>query len=74
MRAVEESQHVYADHAAPVVQRGVGHRPEQHHAGVVDEDVEAAELLLDPADELACLTLVGHVQLERDGPAAVAGR
>jgi hypothetical protein len=38
---------------------GVGalHRPEQHHAGVVDEDVQPAEVLVGVGDERTRLRL-----------------
>ena len=45
-------------------------RAEQHHAGVVDQDVEPTELLGGPAHEATRLLLVGDVGLDRDRPAA----
>ena len=45
---------------------------EQHHAGVVDEDVEAAESVMRAARRTVRLRLVGDVDLDRDRGAALA--
>src|SRR4051794_5297875 len=71
VRAVQKPEDVDLDHRAPLVGRRVDDRAEQHHAGVVDEDVEAAELGVGALDEGARLCLVGDVG--RDGERAAAG-
>ena len=62
MGAVEEPEQVHLDHLPPLVRRRAGHRPKQHHSGVVDEHVEAAELVVRPGDERVRLLLVGDVR------------
>ena len=71
LRAVEEPEQVDVDHLAPLVGFGALDRAEQHHAGVVDEDVEAAHLLGGALDEGAGGRLVADVDLEGVGGAAV---
>ena len=71
LRAVEEAEDVDLDHPAPVLGVRALDRPEQHHARVVHEDVEAAELGLRLPDERVRLLLVGHVELAHQRPAAV---
>jgi small subunit ribosomal protein S12 len=71
MRDVEERVHVERDHPVPLLRRRADHRAEQHHARVVDERVEPAELGDGPLHRVDRLLLVGHVDLERDRPAAV---
>ena len=66
MRAVDEAEDVDVDHRAPVVALLGEQRPEQHHAGVVDEDVEAAQLVLRALDERARLLLLADVRLDRE--------
>ncbi len=44
VRAVEQPGDVDREHPLPLLERGVDGRPEQHHAGVVDEGVEPSEL------------------------------
>ena len=73
MGAVEEPEQVDVDHLPPLLGRRSGHRPEQHQPGVVDEDVEAAELVVGPRDEGVGLLLVGDIGLDRQGGAIVAG-
>ena len=67
MRAVQEAEQVDGDHRAPLVRVGVGHRAEQHHARVVHEDVQAAELVVRALDEGARLLLVRDVHLLDEG-------
>ena len=65
---VQQALEVERDHAIPLLDRGVHDLAEQHHAGVVDDDVESSELLrgaLDGGDRLLAL---GDVDL--DGEAA----
>jgi hypothetical protein len=57
--------------SAPLLGVSACDRPEQHHAGVVDEDVEAAELRVGGADEAPGRLLVGNVDLDRQRAAAV---
>jgi hypothetical protein len=69
VRAVEEPQQVHADHPAPLVRVLVRERAEQHHAGVVDEDVEPAKLMGGGLHEAGGLFLVRHVRLlDERGP------
>ena len=49
--APEEAEQVHLDHLAPLGGVGPGHRAEQHHAGVVHQDVEPAELVVRLLDE-----------------------
>jgi hypothetical protein len=63
VRGVEETEQVHLDHLAPLAGVGIGDRTEQHHARVVHEDVEAAELVVGRLHETACLLLVGDVDL-----------
>ena len=58
VRAVQEAEQVHLDHPAPLARVGADHRAEQHHARVVDEDVEPAQLLLRARDERVRLLLV----------------
>ena len=69
---VEQALEVERDHPVPLLDRRVDDRAEQHHAGVVDDDVEPAELgdgALDGGDRLVA---VGDVGLDRE-PAELAG-
>ena len=45
-------------------------RPEQHHAGVVDEDVRSPELVLNPLGSCEQRVAVGHVRLDRESAIA----
>ena len=54
------------DHPPPVLGVGADDRAQQHHAGVVHEDVEPAEFLPGAADGVAAGGLVGHVEVERE--------
>ena len=74
VRAVQEAEQVHLDHPAPLARVGADHGPEQHHAGVVDEHVEPAQLLLGARDERVRLCLVGDVGLDRERAPAVAVR
>ena len=65
--AVEEAEQVDVDHPPPLLGVGALDRAQQHHAGVVDEDVEAAHLLGGVLDEGARGGLVADVDLERVG-------
>jgi len=46
VRSIEQPEHVDVDHAPPVLRIGAHDGAEQHHAGVVDQDVESAPLRL----------------------------
>jgi len=52
------------------VQRGTDDRAEQHHAGVVDERVQAAHLGDRPLDGVSRLAFVGHVGLDGESSAS----
>ena len=69
--AVEEAEAVDLDHRPPLARVGALERAEQHHAGVVDQAVEAAELGVRGLDEVLRLLLVADVGLDRDRVAAV---
>jgi hypothetical protein len=45
VRAVEKAEDVELDHSLPLRQRSVRRWTEEHHAGIVDECIETAELL-----------------------------
>ena len=70
--AVEEPEQVDVDHRPPLVRVGALDRAQQHHAGVVDQDVEAAHLLGGAVDERAGRGLVADVDLECASRAALA--
>jgi len=72
VRAVEDAEDVRVEHPAPLVRRRVLDRAQQHHASVVDEHVEAAELFVGAAHERIGLGLVADVGL--DGERGSAGR
>jgi hypothetical protein len=59
--------------ATILVDRGVEDRAQQHHAGVVDDDVDAAELARGALDGRLRLLAVGDVGLDRQ-PADVGGQ
>jgi hypothetical protein len=44
VRTVQQAFDIDAQHAVPLIDGRVDDRPEQHHARVVDEDVEPSEL------------------------------
>ena len=69
--AVEEPEAVDLDHPPPLARVGALERAEQHHAGVVDQAVEPAELGVRGLDQRPGLLLVGDVGLDRDRRAAV---
>ena len=71
VRAVEEPEAVDLDHPPPLLRVGALDGAEEHHAGVVDEDVQAPEALGRALDEGAGGGLVGDVDLERLGLAAL---
>ena len=73
MRAVQKTLHVDRDHPVPLLERRVDRRAEQHHAGVVDQRVEAAELGDRPLHQDLGLLLRGHVGLDRERLAATVG-
>jgi hypothetical protein len=53
----------------PLLDRRVEHRAEQHHPGVVHEDVEPTQLLHRALHPGVCLVLVGEVNRKRErGP------
>jgi len=70
-RGVEQALQVDRDHPVPVVGGRVEDRPEQHHAGVVDQDVQSPELGHGSLDGGLGLPWVGDVG--RDGQRGAAG-
>ena len=64
MGDVEDAVDVDVDHPLPVVERLVGRLVEQHHACVVDDRVEPAQLVDGPADRAGRLLAVGDVGLD----------
>lgn len=68
---VHQPEQVHLDHLPEVVGVGVLDAFEQHHARVVDEDVEASERLVGPVDRFGDLLLVGHVRRDDERLAAV---
>jgi hypothetical protein len=69
---VEQPLEVELDHSIPLLDGGVDDRAEQHHAGVVDHDVEPTELLDGALDSGLRLLAIGDVGL--DGQATDLGR
>ena len=63
---VQQALEVERDHPVPLLDRGVDDRAEQHHAGVVDDDVEPAELARGALDGGDGLVPVGDVGLDRE--------
>ena len=72
MGGVDQALEVEVDHPVPLLGGGVLDRPQQHLAGVVDEDVEAAELVDGALDRGDRLLLVGDVGLDRQRGVTVA--
>jgi hypothetical protein len=68
---VHHAPEVDVDGVAKVGQRHVGERARLHDAGVVDEDVDAPEVLLDLFDEVGHRSGVAHVDRAGDDRAAV---
>jgi hypothetical protein len=66
----DRAQQVGLDHPAVVVGELSGERAEQHHAGVVDQDVGAAEIVLDALGGGHDRAAVGDVSPDRDGAVA----
>jgi hypothetical protein len=62
---VEQPLEVELDHPVPLLDGGVDDRAEQHHARVVDHDVEPAELSGRPLDGGHRLLAVGDIGLDR---------
>jgi hypothetical protein len=58
---VEEAHYVHVEHLAPLLGEAFADVREEHHAGVVDEDVYASELLFGLVDQAVRLALVGDV-------------
>ena len=67
---VEEAFDVEVDHPLPLLDRRLERRAEQHHAGVVDDGVEAAELGDGALDQGLGGGAVGDVGLDRERLAA----
>jgi hypothetical protein len=63
----DRAEQVHLDHAPVVLALLRGERPEQHDAGVVDQDVDAAEFLPDAAGGRDQRVAVRHVSLDRQG-------
>jgi hypothetical protein len=61
------------DHPPPLLRGGVLDRPEQHHAGVVDEHVKPPELGVGALDEGPRLVLLADVRGDRDRPPTLFG-
>ena len=62
------------DRAVPVVERGVGNRLRFEDAGVVHEDIDAAVLFDDAADDAGPVAFAGHVVVQvGDGIAELLG-
>ena len=59
---------VHLEHPVPLLDRRVDDRAEQHHPGVVDHDVEPAELVDGSCDRGGGLVAVGDVSLDRHDP------
>ena len=72
VRDVQEPLDVEVDHPLPLLDGRVLDRPQQHDAGVVDHDVEAAELVDRALDRGDGLLALGHVGLDHERPAAGA--
>jgi hypothetical protein len=70
-RRREVALEVDADHAVPLVLGHVHEHPVAGDAGVVDEDVEAAELVDRLPDHRLRLAEVGDVRAVRDGLTAL---
>jgi hypothetical protein len=64
---VEHAPHVDVHHLLPLADRGVERRAEQHHPGVVDQDVEPAKLGGRAFDGRGGLLRAGHVRLDDEG-------
>ena len=71
MRAVQDAHHVHVDHPPPFLGGRALDRPEQHHAGVVDERVQAPEALVGARDERVGLVLLTDVGGDGERLAAV---
>src|SRR5262245_31077374 len=67
---MDRAQEARVDLAAPFVGRGVGEALADDEAGVVDEDIEAAELGCCAIDHVLDLPEVGDVGFAGDGPTA----
>ena len=63
----EQAEQVDREHPAPFLGVRFGDRPEQHHARVVDEEVQPTELVVGALDELTRLRLVGDIGLQPRG-------
>ena len=63
---VEQALEVQRDHPVPLLDRRVDDVPEQHHARVVDDDVEPPEFTDRPLDGADRLLAIGHVGLDRE--------
>ena len=61
----DRTEEVDLDHAPVVLALLGSERPDQHDAGVVDQHVDAAELLPDPVGGGDQRFAVGHVGLDR---------
>jgi hypothetical protein len=66
----DRAEQVGLDHPAVVVEELGGERSEQHQAGVVDQDVGAAEVVLDALRGGDDRVAIGDVGLDRDGAVA----
>ena len=63
---VEQALQVEVDHPLPFLGGRVLDRPQEHHAGVVDDDVEPAQLVDRAVDGGDRLLLLGDVGLDRE--------
>ena len=75
VRDVKGAQEVERHHPPPLLGRALGHGPQQHHACVVDNDVQPTELGDDRIDRTDRLRFVRHVcRTSQCAPAADPNR
>jgi hypothetical protein len=72
--AVEDTGQVHVDHEPPVLGRQLGQRSDLRHTGIVDDDVEPAELADGALDQGVHLGVARHVGGDHDGPPACPRR
>jgi hypothetical protein len=68
---VEETEEVQFHHLLPFIDRRADGRPEQHHAGIVDKNVQATELSHRAIDCGAGLIAIRDVSFDRQRAAAL---
>jgi hypothetical protein len=67
-RDAEQAEHIGAEQTLGLIGTGFLDRAQQAIAGIVDQDVDAAELLHCLSDGLMCLVLVGDIEPGRQQP------